>query len=108
MRKNLKTYNIILTNCDCSSDIIARLPITYIYGPKCNSCGKILGPMQWSIIGKSKGIGEHSALENYKKKEKAIKEAGCKEKKCKFFDENNLYSFCSAIFTDDYCKDKGL
>ncbi len=36
-------------------------------------------------------------------KEEAIKKLECRDKKCPYFDEDGIWSFCSVIFTDKCC-----
>ena len=38
----------------------------------------------------------------------AIKKMKCKERKCKYLDEKGVYTFCRALFSDNFCgrKDK--
>jgi len=43
----MRIYTIILTNCDCASNVIARTSTKWIYGPRCPGCKKILGFMEW-------------------------------------------------------------
>ncbi|KKM94054.1 hypothetical protein LCGC14_1202140 [marine sediment metagenome] len=69
----MKQYNIILTNCDCCSDVIARTTIQvkkWFYGPRCPGYNKILGLMQWQSANKIKyyAISQFDALQQYKKK----------------------------------------
>ena len=64
-------YYIILTNCDCASSVIARVPSQvhrWFFGPKCPSCHKILGWMQWRLACKETftAEGEIEALEKYR------------------------------------------
>ena len=33
----------------------------------------------------------------------AIKKMGCKKKECKHLDENGVYTFCKALFTEEFC-----
>ena len=47
-------------------------------------------------------------IKEKKSKEEAIKELGCKEKKCEFLDENSPFSFCKAIFTENCCLRKKI
>ncbi len=66
-----KNYTIILTNCDCASDVIARISTHWIFGPRCPGCGKILGPIEWMTdlrYGKIKANGELEAIRLYWKK----------------------------------------
>lgn len=47
-----KTIDIAV-NCDCASHVItvpADRPKRWKYGPRCPGCGKVLGPMEWSIV----------------------------------------------------------
>ena len=50
----MKTFEIILTNCDCASDVMA-VPKgrsgKWMYGPRCPGCHRVLGPMQWKSAG---------------------------------------------------------
>lgn len=46
----MNTYQIVHTNCDCSSDTMARRPNKVIFGPRCPNCRRILGPMCWSVM----------------------------------------------------------
>ena len=63
MRKErYNKYNILSTNCDCSSDRIAVTTTHYKYGPRCPSCGRILGPMQYMYLGTVKARGDIEAL----------------------------------------------
>ena len=60
-------YIIIQTNCDCSSDIIARTNTNWIFGPRCPGCNKILGPMQWRDVAVVDAITQMAATEIYRK-----------------------------------------
>jgi len=33
----------------------------------------------------------------------AIEKMKCKEKNCKYLDENGIYTFCRAVFTENSC-----
>ena len=71
MKKEKKyTYVIISTNCDCCSDTIARHPTTYLFGPRCPWCKKILGCMQWMVVDKVRAVGDFEALRLYYEKRK--------------------------------------
>ena len=72
MPKRRQKYVIILTNCDCCSDTIARPRSSvnrYMFGPRC-MCGQILGPMQWMTDGEFMADSELSAVETYRKHQK--------------------------------------
>ena len=34
----------------------------------------------------------------------AIKKMKCEEKECEHLDPNGPYTFCKALFTDDFCQ----
>ena len=36
-------------------------------------------------------------------RKEAIEKMGCKEKECPYLDEKGVYTFCTVIFTDDFC-----
>lgn len=40
----------IHVNCDCCSYTIEVRKRRWMYGPRCRSCGRTLGPMQWSVV----------------------------------------------------------
>ena len=68
-------YYIILTNCDCASNIIAKPSEQYhkwIFGPRCPGCHKILGWMQWRLACEETFIadGELGALRKYREGKK--------------------------------------
>jgi len=56
-----KTYTIIHTNCDCSSDIIARASMRWYMGPRCPGCRRVLGPMQWQVFEKEEKVAADSS-----------------------------------------------
>ena len=66
MKKN-STYHIIYINCDCGSSHVARKTMRWIYGPRCPGCKRIVGGMDFDIVGKVKAIGEIPALEKYRR-----------------------------------------
>ena len=70
-KRKKRTYIIIDTNCDCCSDRIARLPTRYVWGPRCPSCRKILGMMEWRSIAKVRARSEWEALAIYRQALKA-------------------------------------
>jgi len=39
----------------------------------------------------------------YSKRE-AIEKMECKKRECKYLDENGIYTFCKAIFSEEFCK----
>jgi len=64
-------YYVILTNCDCCSDTIARRVEQFhkwISGPRCPGCQKILGCMQWRLACEEVFIAksEIEALQKYR------------------------------------------
>lgn len=67
-----RTFSIILLNCDCSSDTIA-VPLSQVHawkiGPRCRSCGKVLGWMEWQSSGfKVRASDEMAALLKWKER----------------------------------------
>ena len=64
----MRTYHIIATNCDCSSDVIGKTdPGKWLFGPRCPSCRKVLGCMQWMDVGRVRASGDWDAPRIYKK-----------------------------------------
>lgn len=62
----MRVYWIVATNCDCASDKIAVLKNTkWKFGPRCPSCGKILGPMQYLIVGEARARYNWAALRKF-------------------------------------------
>lgn len=58
-------------NCDCSSYKMVRKALgRWIYGPRCQGCGTILGFMQWSYLGKASGLNEVEIIANLKQSRK--------------------------------------
>lgn len=59
------TLTKIRINCGCGSYIIfvrSDRPKRWLYGPRCCNCGKILGPMEWSVVSeKTKEVGDNDA-----------------------------------------------
>jgi len=43
----MRTYTIILINCDCGSDVYAVTSTKWIFGPRCRGCHRILGWMEY-------------------------------------------------------------
>ena len=39
-------------------------------------------------------------------KKEAIQKMGCLDKKCEFLDIHGIYSFCTVLRTDNFCKNK--
>ena len=75
----IRSYTIVLTNCDCCSDTIARTSTKWIFGPRCPGCKKILGFMEWQEdlrFGKIRATGELEALSIYFKKSRNISKGG--------------------------------
>ncbi len=66
MNKRKRPFIIIDTNCDCSSDTIARHPTRYMWGPRCPNCNKILGLMEWDDVDKVMAFTAWEALEIYR------------------------------------------
>lgn len=64
----LKQFQIISTNCDCCSTKIARTTTRWKYGPRCPGCGKILGIMQYLILGSVKAEGDMEALRLFRER----------------------------------------
>ena len=69
----MNQYYIILTNCDCCSDTIAKAPSQvkeWVYGPRCPGCNKILGIMQWQLANENKyyAKSQTDALQQYRAK----------------------------------------
>jgi hypothetical protein len=60
-----RTYTIILTNCDCCSDVIARTSTRWTYGPRCSGCHKTLGQMSWRTDGTVRARGDLEACRIY-------------------------------------------
>ena len=46
-------FVIVYTNCDCASGKVLRKDRSWIIGPRCPHCHRILGPMQYRIDDKS-------------------------------------------------------
>jgi len=69
----MRKYIIISINCDCASGIMARIPKAWVYGPRCQYCRKILGPMQYDILDEIKAKGDVHALRLYREKMKKMK-----------------------------------
>ena len=67
----LREYEIIIMNCDCSSNVIARLKgthKTWKIGPRCRFCGTILKRSQYDIADNTfEAEGPNEALEKYSK-----------------------------------------
>lgn len=64
----MRTYTIILINCDCGSDVIAVLsnrPNKWIFGPRCRGCHRILGLMQWMADGSIMASDDLEAVRLY-------------------------------------------
>ena len=66
-----RSYYIVLINCDCASDVIARRTdqfCKYLFGPRCPGCQKILGWMQWRLACEKvfRAEGEMEALQKYR------------------------------------------
>nr|BDD48356.1 hypothetical protein 31 [Candidatus Omnitrophota bacterium] len=67
-KKQEMTWYVYITNCDCSSDWIARRSKgRWSFGPRCRGCGRIMGPMQWTDVGKIKARTEGEAIETIRK-----------------------------------------
>jgi len=39
-------------------------------------------------------------------RKEAIEKMGCKKKECKHLDEKGTYTFCKALFTEEFCVKK--
>ena len=66
----MRTWHIYHFNCGCASSRIARsYPAhkSWIRGPRCVYCGKVLGWMDWSHEGTIRAGSEFEALEDYGK-----------------------------------------
>lgn len=63
----MKTYYILHINCDCSSHKEARtnLPRGAWGSARCQYCKKMLGLMEWKVIGKIKALGDLDALRRF-------------------------------------------
>ena len=63
-----RIYWIVSTNCDCGSGYTAKIKGTvWRYGPRCPFCKKILGPIEYRIVGETSALGDLAALNNRKK-----------------------------------------
>lgn len=67
MKKSNLKYIIFSTNCDCASGRKALHNPRFIIGPRCPYCNKILGPMQYTILGEiHTQNGKEDALKLYR------------------------------------------
>ncbi len=59
-----KLWHAIARNCDCSSGIEVKTkdPLKNMLGPRCPECGRILGIMEWTYLGKVRASTEQEAL----------------------------------------------
>lgn len=62
-RPRKRTYYRIRVNCDCGSYLMARTSRRWNIGPRCRGCHKILGPMEYSVLGTVRAAGEREALQ---------------------------------------------
>ncbi len=63
-------------NCDCCSYKMVRARLgKWIYGPRCQGCGRILGWMQWSYCGQAVGKDEGEILANWAQAREAAEAA---------------------------------
>lgn len=69
-REKRRSYVIISTNCDCASDLIARTSTRWFFGPRCPNCNKVLGWMQYNIVGKVRATGDYEAIRLYQEQRK--------------------------------------
>ena len=63
----MRCYAIVLVNCDCASDTIARRwPTRWMMGPRCPGCQRILGPMQYRVEATVHALDEMDAVRRYR------------------------------------------
>jgi len=73
IHKKKRKYHIIHTNCDCAAGTIARTTTRWMYGPRCPSCGTILGPMSWSVLDEVMANGQFEAMLLYRESRQTSK-----------------------------------
>jgi hypothetical protein len=60
-----RIYWLVAINCDCGSGHTAKIKGTmWRFGPRCPFCEKILGPIEYRIIGETSARGDIHALDN--------------------------------------------
>lgn len=62
--------------------------------------------MVWRIKDEKIKWNRKIKMQGSMSRKEAIEEMGCKKGKCEHLDENATYSFCSVIFTKDFCRTK--
>jgi len=66
----MNEYWIVHTNCDCCSSRTLKAATKWKFGPRCPSCKKILGIMQYSIQKIIKAQNLDHAFEIWRNSEK--------------------------------------
>lgn len=61
-----RTFYILHINCDCASGDTARSSFPRGISVRCPFCGKGLGHLSWSLLGKVRSTGEIQALKEYR------------------------------------------
>jgi len=66
------TYHIITTNCTCQSDVLVRrFPPRWRLGPKCRTCRRTLGDMEWKYEGTVRARTEFEAHDRFREQQRA-------------------------------------
>ncbi len=60
-----RTFYIVRINCDCGSDIVARTSVKWYLGPRCQSCQRPVGSMEYDVVARVRAAGAIEALQTY-------------------------------------------
>ena len=60
-----RKYYIVSVNCDCCSYLNAYTLIGWKVGPRCFSCGRVVGPISWSVVGEVEAASQFDAVTAY-------------------------------------------
>ncbi len=70
MAERKRRYDIMYSNCDCGSGTTAvRADTKRIFGPRCPHCRKVLGWMDYKLVGSVIATGDITAMELWRKEQ---------------------------------------